>query len=552
VPWTLYRYILLELLKLLLATTLVLALLISFAAAIKPITDGLLGPAALAKYLLLTMPTVLGFTVPFAAAFAATLVYLRLASDNELTACRASGLSWIALLAPAAVLGVVLCLGLLWLANFVVPGFYRAAAHTLERDVVSLAVNQLNRGRPFVLDSAEIYADEAVVRPPPPLENSRLAPEQYITLSGVAVAQRDGDDVVVSDATAERAGILLFREPETGEVLLTLVMESAQLFDPRRGEVSTQRLQMGPLGVPTLFRDSPKYFSLPQLRRLAERPQDFDMVRDAMHRLGRRAVAGTLLSRAAGQLGPSDAPTGRSLVLLGDDPEVSYAVWAGGATNEGELLSLAGPVQVTAYRGQTPVRRFEATAATLTASLERVDAEPVLGVELERVRVTDLNGSGAVNQDSLLRLPPLRWPEPVLSVPVGEMDLAQLNTLASQREIASPALERTRQFLGQLLRSLGRDIRAQLHERAASAVAALLLVILGSVLSLHLAGQLPLVVYFWSFLPAIVAILLIHQGESMASDPNAASPLLGLVVLWSGNAMLAAVSGLLFLRLSRT
>ena len=69
-PWTLYRHILKELLKVMVPTTVVLVLVISFAAAIKPLADGLLEPRALVRFVLFLTPTMLQFALPFAAAFA--------------------------------------------------------------------------------------------------------------------------------------------------------------------------------------------------------------------------------------------------------------------------------------------------------------------------------------------------------------------------------------------------------------------------------------------------------------------------------------------------
>ena len=114
-PWTLYWYILRDLLKLLALATAVLVLVISAAVAIKPLSDGLLGPVALVKFILYTMPTTLQFALPFGAAFASTIVFNRMAADNEIVACSASGMSY---LTPVPEPGVwplmLLGTGVLW------------------------------------------------------------------------------------------------------------------------------------------------------------------------------------------------------------------------------------------------------------------------------------------------------------------------------------------------------------------------------------------------------------------------------------------------------
>jgi len=98
-----------------------------------------------------------------------TLTFGRMAADNEVTACSASGMSYARILAPIAALGLVLTMGLFYLSNFVVPGFYRAAAQTLENDLMSVLVTQLNQNRPFTeIPGIVIYADSARQYDPPP------------------------------------------------------------------------------------------------------------------------------------------------------------------------------------------------------------------------------------------------------------------------------------------------------------------------------------------------------------------------------------------------
>jgi len=53
--------------------------------------------------------------LPVAALFATTMVYGRLAADNELTACRAAGISFFAIAWPALVLGFTVALSSLFL-----------------------------------------------------------------------------------------------------------------------------------------------------------------------------------------------------------------------------------------------------------------------------------------------------------------------------------------------------------------------------------------------------------------------------------------------------
>src|SRR5689334_14507743 len=92
-PVSLWRYVLSELWRLILLSTIVLVAVISFVAAIKPLADGKLAPLETLKFMGLAIIPMLQWALPFAAGFGATLAYHRLSHDNELTAAYAGGVS---------------------------------------------------------------------------------------------------------------------------------------------------------------------------------------------------------------------------------------------------------------------------------------------------------------------------------------------------------------------------------------------------------------------------------------------------------------------------
>ena len=63
-------------------------------------------------------------------------------------------------------------------------------------------------------------------------------------------------------------------------------------------------------------------------------------------------------------------------------------------------------------------------------------------------------------------------------------------------------------------------------------------------------GGMPLVIYFWSFLSAIVVVIICHSGENLAGHPDLPRSV-GLSVIWTGNLLLVlAVCGA-YLKLSK-
>lgn len=104
----LHRYIFVELLKTFALSTGAITLFLSLANALGELRERGLGPIDSAQLVVFLVPAMLVFSMPIAALLTTTLVYGRLASDNEITACRASGISMGTLLRPVLVLGLLI------------------------------------------------------------------------------------------------------------------------------------------------------------------------------------------------------------------------------------------------------------------------------------------------------------------------------------------------------------------------------------------------------------------------------------------------------------
>jgi hypothetical protein len=94
---------------------------------------------------------------------------------------------------------------------------------------------------------------------------------------------------------------------------------------------------------------------------------------------------------------------------------------------------------------------------------------------------------------------------------------------------------------------LGREIISKQHERWAMSAAAFVMVLAGAVTALRLRNAMTLVVYLWSFLPALLTIVLISAGQSTAHKNG----LWGLPILWSGVASLSLYTLVSFASLRR-
>jgi|GEM_PF-954764 len=571
-PWTLYRYILRELLKVLVLTTAVLVVVLSFGTAIGPLADGLLGPVSLIKFVLYSMPTVLGFALPFSGAFAATVVFHGMTKDNEILACRAGGMSYSRIFAPVVGLGIALMAVLLILSNTVVPGFWKAAKKTVEGDVLGVLVSQLNQNRPYMLgdDGLVLYADAAEVREPPAGSGTQgLTAQQFIVMQGVAVGQFDKQSRrVLNDTTASTASALLVRD-DLGKSYITLRLQDPVYYDAvtgelarigQFGEVETDR----PIPLPNPIDDEAVFFTFKDLMDLKRNPHSFDSVRSA-----KADLAATVSRQQLNFLIREGLAGDRGFVtLMGGMEGTYYRLSAPLVESNDKGLVLAGSDQmkVTVDRYDNaqlmgdPIRRFEADYAELSVRTGRFDREPEVRLMMRNVRVMAQTGSSAINEKAEYVFPPMRYSQQVLGVDPASLSADELNDWSRKEEIRdAPGVQQARAWLSFRIIQLKYMIDAELYTRLANAFAMLLLLVLGSLLAVRLHEKLPLTVFFWSFVLAIVTLVMIRTGDSMAQRVSfehiqqgfAIDRMIGLGVLWGGNLLLLILIARSYLKIAK-
>ncbi|MEY4821930.1 MAG: hypothetical protein RLY72_1582, partial [Planctomycetota bacterium] len=145
-PPILFRHIVADLVRIKLLTATVLVSVIAFGAAIRPIMQNLLGAEDLLQFVTLASVPMLQFALPFAGAFAGTIVYARLAADNEILAMSSAGLCYRRILMPAIGLGLLLFVAMAILLDAGVPRFWTSMQRLITRDVTRLFVGAVERG----------------------------------------------------------------------------------------------------------------------------------------------------------------------------------------------------------------------------------------------------------------------------------------------------------------------------------------------------------------------------------------------------------------------
>lgn len=194
---TLHRYIFRELLRVFILAAVGLTLILSLGSILQPVQQYGVGARQVIHLMGYFLPITLTFVLPMAALFAGSLVYGRFAGDNELDACRASGINLLTLVRPGLVLAIMVAAANLLLSFHVMPVFVRLAEKSLKADAKQILFRNIQRRSYYKLppdDRYLIYADQA------DLKND--------TLSGVVVVEMK-DYQIKNIRSAEAAKIIV-------------------------------------------------------------------------------------------------------------------------------------------------------------------------------------------------------------------------------------------------------------------------------------------------------------------------------------------------------
>lgn len=167
----LHRYILGQVLRAFLMALVTLTIIFSLFIVMAEATRQGLAPQEVANIIPYLVPGSLPYTVPVALLFAVTVVFGRLAGDNEVTAIKSSGLSHWTILGPALCLGVVTSGFLFTTSSEVIPrandAFRRILFGTAEDGIYRFLKreHELDNARiPFTIHVSEVR-DRTLINP---------------------------------------------------------------------------------------------------------------------------------------------------------------------------------------------------------------------------------------------------------------------------------------------------------------------------------------------------------------------------------------------------
>jgi len=507
-------------------------------AIIEPMRKEGLAASQLASLLYYTLPVMLSLTLPVAALFATTIVYGRFSQDNELTACRASGISTVRLLKPAMVLGGVITVASLALSNYITPRMVAMAERSVRTNVLSI-VRQKFRSRNYVdYGGYSVFADQV---------------DQYantLQLHGVvaADARHPHDQRFLTASTA----VVSF-STDQGEVWATISLVSPTVTRTGSRDIIEQAsMPLPPMAMPEgPLREEPSWYNWDELLATLGQPVRNIVVSRELTRIRRRICHDMVADEVIHQIN-----RGQPYEKLTHQDEV-YSIHASSAQKgSNEAIELTGdaaggqPVQVIVTRRGQVVSTITADKGIIEMGWSALEGVSQATLDLrEGVVVAATEGGLPVQRRADWEIPQLNLPAEI-SQRADQISLEDIYTrsgsFTSNRAILSDIAGLGKNMIPNLINR----IKAEMHSRIAYGVSCFLMVTLGAALGLMFRGGQLISAFALSVIPAAVVIVMMLMGKQLVRTPSMPT-IYGLAAIWSGIVALVAADIAVLTHLAR-
>jgi lipopolysaccharide export LptBFGC system permease protein LptF len=543
---TLFWYVMRDLLRVFLMTSIVLAGIMSFGGLLKPLMQYGLSGGQVAKMLMYFMPATQTWSLPIAALFATTVVYGRLAADNELTACRAHGISYLTMALPAFWLGIILaCLSFASL-SFVVPRFTLRAEKVAFQSLADVVQKNIQRSHQLKLESFVIYAEDAEILPPderwPGDEVVRLTGPMFCTYE-TRIDRDQRTRLLVPDDfyTAHFATVVIHQADD--HVEFTAYLEDGMTF-PRKFEGAPAEIgglgagQFRSMQLRSPIKENTKFMDLRQLRRFHQHPAETTEIRQLYLGITQQeqenaflnSVAATLKTRKLCEF--SDPQSGNGYVLE-LEPGVRFLPRGKSRLSftSGETPG-ARSIRLIRTRNGQPTATDEARNLSINVQSDLESKRMQLEFQLGDVAITGDEGRPAI---SSVHRP--------LSVPMTS-DLLEITSRGPEFYMHRIQVrgDENRSRLHRKLVFMRNSIEAEIHSRASFAVSCLILVMVGCALGMMFKTGNYLSAFALSVVPALLTICLMITGQHVSENSVANSLTFGLALIWTGDVIVLAIA----------
>ncbi len=546
---TLKAYLGKDLAKATTMATVAITLVITVFAVIEPLRrEGMSGIQAL-KFFGYIMPVMFSLTLPIAALFAATIVYGRFSRDNELMACRASGIPALSLLVPAIWLGIIVSVVTLILGLYVAPRLLFASEGSIKKNLQQMVYYRLKKKRYFDFSKRIFHAD-------------RVNPDDKWIEGVVGVDYSDPNDVKCMVAPSAE---LEFIE-RNGKTFVQFYPTNPTILRQSGGDIGTAdalRLRRGDL--PSM-KDKPKFYDWTRLRRTLTNPEICPTVNAQIikikHRMSIQNFYKDVISRIKKdgkyeplrEFIPSGVEAESERIVI----EASHASLYKGAEvrlqTSTPLSTSTEPstpsfqrdaVLVSQYSGKTLKRQLWAKSVYIRGDWDEIRSVILATVVLNDVTI--LAGSQQV-ENALHRrrdeIGSLAVPEEIVARS-EQIDPGDLLKNATDYTDSPQVLKMIKDVHGSMIPRLKSKIYAEMHQRLAYGISCLLMVMLGAALGLLFRGGEALVAFAISAGPASAVIVMMLMGKQLIANPGVPEAY-GIIVIWGGIAAMIGATAYIY------
>lgn len=542
--FTLHRYILRELGKTFVLTAIALTMMFTMGGGLLNLLRiEQISPADVARLFLYFIPFVASFMLPIAALLSCALVYGRLAADNELDACKASGINILRLMASAVGLALVVGAASFYLSNFKVPELFKQINEfkdAAQRSLPDMIVARLKEQGHVQIKNYVVYADNA--RKLDPQEAAAILHEQnpskvaILLERGVFVEFKDEDPV--QTGTAGRVLLVVDRSQPPGRLIVKLLDVHEFNHNPPRFVTLKDQGAVYSLGdLPTSRRLNLKYHDLWDLFRYQRNPAQTDVLKGRLDDFRQKLAGLTLVDRLVATL----AQHGQA-VFTGQGTELRVRLKGECRSDVEERhaqVSMRGQIQVdatTSGRTRTGFARnadlsIQPSRDGMAVSISLRDGVKLLDPAQSREAIPQAGSYDGMPTVTI----------PMASLPAGS---TYTDEQILDRDIVLPIprlLQEERTRLAANEQNILREITAAIHSRLAMSVSTIILVMLATGLGIVLRGGHALTAFGVSFIPTIIVVLMITTGRQLGEQAGTA--ILGLALMWGILALVAVLDG---------
>ncbi len=526
--FTLHRYIFRELLRVFILAVVALTLIMSLGGILRPVQEYGVGPRQVLHLMGYFLPITLTFVLPMAALFAGALVYGRFTSDNELDACKASGISLLTMIYPGLALAIIVAIANLLLSFHVMPAFVHLAEKSLKANAKQILFRNIQRKRYYQLPDSRylIYADQTNA--------------QNDALSGVVIVDvRNGG--IGKIITAEDAKVTFKLRDRFNEVQITAYRANQMGAEDEGGaEYLSLTKEFG-----SLLGDDIKFKKIDEMKKIQADPMQFypidKLARDTYAQLTTELLAQDIKSRMADS-------TNNFYELLGMPNSVKFTTTQCSAQDE-EQVELSGDVVVIEYDtdSKRTLRTLECARASL--HIEGDKLTPTLTMDIYNARA---QGSNVLNMRPIVRglLPPQNVEEIANEFRTENGSLKTEKLTADLTALKpSPKLTKLQNALQRKIRKTKVQIKAEIHSRLVFGIGCVSMILIGIGLGIIKKGGHLLSAFGASCVPAAVLIVCIMSGKHITENLGSSQDVPGIALMWGGLVFLSLLTIVIYYRL---